>query len=283
MIEIKNLSYVYQKGTVSEHKALTDINLTIHDGETAAVIGHTGSGKSTLIQQLNGLLRPTHGRVLIDGKDIAGMKTKDICRRVGLVFQYPENQLFEETVYKDIAFGPKNLGLDDAEIKKRVSAAAAMVGLDEACFNKSPFELSGGQMRRAAIAGALAMKPKILVLDEPMAGLDGKGRKSVIDMIRKLRAENKDMTVIFVSHSMEDIAEVAERVIVMNRGKVEMDGTVSEVFSRSARLREIGLDTPAVTEVMRRLRSLGYNAAEMYTVESAAAEIKRLLAGVTNA
>lgn len=275
MIEVKNLSYTY---AWSEHRALTDINLIIPDGEIAAIIGHTGSGKSTLIQNLNGLLKPSSGQILIDGEDISGLKSRDICQKAGLVFQYPENQLFEETVYKDIAFGLKNIGLDAEKTEERVLSAADMVGLDRDSLSKSPFELSGGEMRRAAVAGVIAMKPKILILDEPAAGLDPKGRDTMFDMIKRLHGGRKDMTVIFVSHSMEDAARLANHIIVMNNGKIEMNGSVSEVFSKAERLKEIGLGVPKITEIMQKLRSLGYDVLEeVYTVKTAAAEIKRLL------
>lgn len=284
MIEIKDLTYSYQKDAPNEKAALKNINLTIPDGSVTAIIGHTGSGKSTLIQHLNGLLRPDSGDVVIDGENIKNFKIKDICKKVGIVFQYPENQLFEETVYKDIAFGPRNMGLDEKEVKKRVLSAAAMVKLNEETLLKSPFELSGGQMRRAAIAGALAMKPKILILDEPMAGLDGVGKAAVIEMIRNFCNKDKSRTVIFVSHSMEDTGKIAEQIIVMNDGQIEMRGSPDEVFSKEMRLREIGLDIPQITHVMKKLRALGYDVSEKsYTVKAAAEEINRLLAGGKNA
>lgn len=279
MIEVKNVSYSYQNDV-----ALKDINLIIPDGLTVALIGHTGSGKSTLAEHLNGLLRPDSGEIFIDGRNIRDLKVKDICKTVGLVFQYPERQLFEETVYEDIAFGPKNLGLSGEEIKDRVLSAAAMTGLNEDSLKKSPFELSGGQMRRAAIAGVLAMKPKILILDEVMAGLDPKGKKSVMEMIKRLRNENKDMTVIFVSHSMEDAALLADKIIVMNEGRVEMYADVSEIFSNEKKLQKIGLGIPQITSVMRKLREKGYDVSDkIYSAEAAAAEIKAFLAGENNA
>lgn len=279
MIEIKNVSYSYKN-----EAALKNINLAIPDGLTVALIGHTGSGKSTLIQQLNGLLRPDSGEIIIDGENIRDFKVKDICKKVGLVFQYPESQLFEETVYKDIAFGAKNFGLSEEEIRERVLSAAAMTGLSEDNLDKSPFELSGGQMRRAAIAGVLAMKPKILVLDEVMAGLDPKGKRSVMEMIRKLRSENKDMTVIFVSHSMEDAAVLADKIIVMNEGRIEMYADVAEVFTNEEKLVKIGLGIPQITAVMRKLREKGFDVSgDIYSVKSAAAEIKAFLAGESNA
>lgn len=279
MIEVRNVSYSYQ-----DSAALKDINLVIPDGLTVALIGHTGSGKSTLAEHLNGLLRPDSGEIIIDGRNIRDLKVKDICKKVGLVFQYPEKQLFEETVYEDIAFGPKNLGLSEEKIKECVLSAAEMTGLNEDSLNKSPFELSGGQMRRAAIAGVLAMRPKILILDEVMEGLDPKGKRSVMEMIKRLRSENKDMTVIFVSHSMEDAAVLADKIIVMNEGRIEMYADVSEVFSNEERLVKIGLGIPQITSVMRKLREKGYDVSgDIYSVQSAATEIKAFLAGDNNA
>lgn len=283
MIEVKNLNYIYNRGMPEECQALYDINLTVPDGTIAALIGHTGSGKSTLAQLFCGLLEPTLGEVFLDGEDIKKISRRDICRKVGFVFQYPEHQLFEETVYKDIAFGPKNLGLDGEEIKQRVLWASSKVGLEESCLEKAPFELSGGQQRRAAIAGVLAMKPRILILDEPTAGLDPKGRNSMLDMIKNMRGERSDMTIIFVSHSMEDVAKTAERVIVMNKGRIDMDSSVSEVFSKETRLAEIGLNVPQITQIAEKLRRLGYDIPkDIYTAETAAAAIKRLLTGERN-
>ncbi len=277
MIEIKNLSYVYQKGLPSERKALTDINLKIGNGEIIAVIGHTGSGKSTLSELMGGLLQPSSGQVLIDGEDIKNLKRTEICKKVGLVFQYPENQLFEETVYADIAFGPKNMGFDEAEIKRRVLSAADAVGLNETELNKSPFDLSGGQKRRAAIAGVLAMQPQTLILDEPAAGLDPRGQSAVFGMIRGIHRSRPEMTVIFVSHSMEDVAETAERVIVMNDGKIEVNGAVSEVFSQRDMLTKTGLDVPPIMRIADKLRLRGYDIPKnVYTIKSVAAAIKSL-------
>lgn len=229
MIEVKNLSYIYQTGMNDEHKALSDINLTIADGETVAVMGSTGSGKSTLCELLAGLLKPSSGQVILDGADILELKRSEICKKVGLVFQYPENQLFEETVEKDIAFGLKNAGYAEGEIRERVESAAAMVGLSEECFLKSPFELSGGEMRRAAIAGVIVTEPKILILDEPTAGLDPKGRNDMFEMMRNMKKKRPEMTVIFISHSVEDVVKTAERVIVINNGKIETDGSVDNI------------------------------------------------------
>ena len=235
-IVIEHLNYVYMSGGPYETHALDDVSLTIEDGEFVGLIGHTGSGKSTLVQHLNGLLLPTSGTITVDGLNIADKATdrRAIRRKVGLVFQYPENQLFEETVEKDIAFGPKNLGLDDAEIDRRVKGAMRKVALDyDALHERSVFELSGGQMRRVAIAGVLAMEPRTLVLDEPCAGLDPRGREEILGLIRDLHRDT-GATIVMVSHSMDDVASLAERVIVMNHGRVAMDGTPREVFSRGA-------------------------------------------------
>ena len=258
-IVIEKLNYVYMAGGPYETHALHDVSLTIEDGEFIGLIGHTGSGKSTLVQHLNGLLKPTSGRILVDGLDLADKQTdkRAVRRKVGLVFQYPENQLFEETVEKDIAFGPKNLGLDDAEISRRVREAMDRVALDyNRLKDRSVFELSGGQMRRVAIAGVLAMEPGTLVLDEPCAGLDPRGREEILGLIRRLH-EQAGTTIVMVSHSMDDVASLAERVIVMNRGEVYMDGAPREVFSRGDDLRAIGLDVPQAVELAQRLRERG--------------------------
>lgn len=258
-IVIEKLNYVYMAGGPYETHALHDVSLTIEDGEFIGLIGHTGSGKSTLVQHLNGLLKPSSGRILVDGLDLADKQTdkRAVRRKVGLVFQYPENQLFEETVEKDIAFGPKNLGLDDAEISRRVREAMAKVALDyDRLKDRSVFELSGGQMRRVAIAGVLAMEPGTLVLDEPCAGLDPKGREEILGLIRRLH-EQAGTTIVMVSHSMDDVASLAERVIVMNRGEVFMDGAPREVFSRGDDLRAIGLDVPQAVELAQCLRERG--------------------------
>lgn len=285
MIKAEHVSYVYQPGMPFERQALFDINFEIPDGSLTALIGHTGSGKSTLIQHFNALIKPSSGKIFVDNIDITDPKTdlKLIRRSVGLVFQYPEHQLFEETVYKDIAFGPKNMGLSEEEIDSRVRKSAALVDLKEKYLDRSPFELSGGQKRRAAIAGVLAMNPRVLILDEPTAGLDPKGRDSILSVIKKLHEENKDMIIIFVSHSMEDVAKTAERVIVMNRGRVEMDGSVAEVFSKAKRLQEIGLNVPQITLLADKLRNAGYNLPEeIYTVKYAAGVIKELIGGGGN-
>ncbi len=258
-IKIKGLNYIYAAGTPFEKAALKDINLEIADGEFAGIIGHTGSGKSTLIQHINGLIRPTSGEIEVDGRKISGQSSSlnTLCREVGLVFQYPEHQLFELTVAKDIAFGPKNLGLPPEEIEQRVKEAAALVGLKEKYMEKSPFELSGGQKRRVAIAGVLAMRPKILILDEPTAGLDPKGRDSILRQIRQLHRQT-GATVLLVSHSMEDVAEYVDRVIAMNDGRIVLDGTPREVFSQRDTLLSIGLAVPQITELAYHLRERGF-------------------------
>ena len=249
MIKAENVNYIYQQGMPFERQALYDVNIEIKDGSLVALIGHTGSGKSTLIQHFNALVKPTSGKIIINGIDVTAPKAdlRLVRKTVGLVFQYPEHQLFEETVYKDIAFGPKNMGFSDEEIDKRVRESAALVGLKEKHLTRSPFDLSGGQKRRVAIAGVLAMNPKVLILDEPTAGLDPKGRDEILATIKKLHEENKEMIIIFVSHSMEDVAKTAERVIVMNDGHVEMQGTVAEVFAQAEHLQKIGLNVPQVT------------------------------------
>ena len=271
-IKIENLSYTYMPKTPFEKTALTDINCEFNDGEFIVLIGHTGSGKSTLIQHLNGLLKPTTGKIIVDGVDISDKKTKlsDIRKKIGLVFQYPEYQLFEETIEKDIEFGPRNLGLSQEEITKRVKRAMEMVGLDyETYKDKSPFDLSGGQKRRVAIAGVVAMEPKVLILDEPIAGLDPKGRDDILNQIRKLHDDYKT-TTIMISHSMEDVAKIADRVIVMNKGTIILDGGVSEVFKEVETLEDIGLGVPQVTYLLRELRKKGFSISEdIYTIEKA--------------
>ena len=286
MIKAENVNYIYQKGTPFECQALFDINLEIADGSLAALIGHTGSGKSTLIQLFNALVKPTSGRILVDGIDVTAQKAdlRLIRRMVGLVFQYPEHQLFEETVYKDIAFGPTNMGLSEKEIDERVRKSAALVGLKEKHLERSPFDLSGGQKRRAAIAGVLAMEPKVLILDEPTAGLDPKGRDDILNTIKRLHEENSDMIIIFVSHSMEDVAKTAERVIVMNEGRIETEGSVAEVFTQAERLQRIGLNVPQITLLTDKLRNAGFNLPEeIYTVKYAAKAIAALVGGDGNA
>lgn len=285
MIKAENVNYIYQQGMPFERQALYDINLEIPDGALVALIGHTGSGKSTLIQHFNALVKPTEGKIFVDGIDVTAPKAdlKLVRRTVGLVFQYPEHQLFEETVYKDIAFGPKNMGLSEEEIDERVRKSAALVGLKEKYLERSPFELSGGQKRRAAIAGVLAMNPRVLILDEPTAGLDPKGRDDILSTVKKLHSERDDMIIIFVSHSMEDVAKTAEHVIVMNEGHIEMQGSVAEVFSHAERLQEIGLNVPQITLLADRLRKAGYALPEqIYTVKYAAQAIQNLIGGSGN-
>lgn len=276
-IVIEHLNYVYMQGGPYETKALNDVSLTINDGEFIGLIGHTGSGKSTLVQHLNGLIMPSSGRVLVDGLDLADKNTdrRAIRRRVGLVFQYPENQLFEETVAKDIAFGPKNLGLDEAEIDRRVRTAMRRVALDyDKLAERSVFELSGGQMRRVAIAGVLAMEPQTLVLDEPCAGLDPRGREEILGLISDLHRES-GTTIVMVSHSMDDVAALAERVIVMNHGSVVMDGTPREVFAKGEELRAIGLDVPQAVELAQKLREKGFDIPEgIYRMDEVRAAIE---------
>lgn len=285
MIKAENVNYIYQQGMPFERQALYDVNIEIEDGSLVALIGHTGSGKSTLIQHFNALVKPTSGKIIINGIDVTAPKAdlRLVRKIVGLVFQYPEHQLFEETVYKDIAFGPKNMGFSDEKIDKRVRESAALVGLKEKHLTRSPFDLSGGQKRRVAIAGVLAMNPKVLILDEPTAGLDPKGRDEILATIKKLHEENKEMIIIFVSHSMEDVAKTAERVIVMNDGHVEMQGTVAEVFAQAEHLQKIGLNVPQVTLLTDKLRLAGYDLPEhIYTVKYAADAIKKLIGGGGN-
>lgn len=279
-IKIENLVHVYMSKSPFEKVALNNVNLEINDGEFVALIGHTGSGKSTLIQHMNGLLRPTSGKIIIDSTDITekNVKLSDIRKKVGLVFQYPEYQLFEETIEKDIEFGPRNLGLDNEEITRRVKRAMNMVGLDyETYKDKSPFDLSGGQKRRVAIAGVIAMEPKTLILDEPTAGLDPKGRDDILNQIKILHDEYK-MTIIIVSHSMEDVANIAERVIVMNKGEVALQGKPSEVFVEVEKLEKMGLAVPQVTYLMRELKNKGFDVSnKVYTIEQAKKELLKVL------
>ncbi|RBP67432.1 energy-coupling factor transport system ATP-binding protein [Alkalibaculum bacchi] len=279
-IELINLEHTFSEGTPFEHKALDKISLTIDTGNFIGLIGHTGSGKSTLIQHINGLIKPTGGTVVVDDLDLSHKDTKmaQIRRRVGLVFQYPEYQLFEETIEKDIAFGPTNLGFDKEEVSKRVVEAMESVGLDYNEYkDKSPFDLSGGQMRRVAIAGVIAMKPDVLILDEPTAGLDPRGRDEILEEIQTMHDKFK-MTVILVSHSMEDIAKYADKIIVMYKGKVEFYDSPSSIFKESERLIEIGLAVPQVTELMKKLKAVDPLVDEgIFTVEAAKEEIMNMI------
>ena len=268
ILETKKLSHIYSAGTPFERGALLDVDFTAYQGEYLGIIGHTGSGKSTLIQHLNGLLKPTSGQVLFQGTDIWSdpKTTRQTLFHVGLVFQYPEYQLFEETCYKDIAFGPRNMGLDEAEIDRRVHEAADFVGLDEALLQRSPFELSGGQKRRVAVAGVMAMKPRILVLDEPAAGLDPEGRDEILSEVKEYHKKT-GTTVLLVSHSMEDIAKYADRVLVMSNKKIAMYDTVENVFARAPELLALGLSVPQVTKIFLKLREMGVDVpADVYTV-----------------
>ena len=280
IIQVENLQYIYSGGTPWEHTALSGISFSIQRGEFVGIIGHTGSGKSTLIQQLNGLLKPTGGRVLLDGEDIWKDKatTRQARFRVGLVFQYPEYQLFEETVYKDIAFGPKNMRLSEAEIDRRVREAAGFVGLTDKQLSASPFDLSGGQKRRVAIAGVIAMEPEVLILDEPAAGLDLEGREEILRNIQDYR-KAKNATIIMVSHSMNDVARLTERLLVMNGSALAMDGTPDEVFARAEELVKMGLDIPDVTRVFMQLRKLGLPVPPVYTTEQATKALLSLKEG----
>ena len=279
-IQVRNLSHVYSKGMPDEFMALDNINFDIYDGEIVGVIGHTGSGKSTLMQELNGLLKPTKGTIKIGNTDITEPNTvmRDIRRRVGLVFQYPEYQLFEETVAMDVSFGPKNLGLTKKDVNIRVKEAIELVGLDyENIKDRSPFELSGGQKRRVAIAGVIAMKPQVLILDEPVAGLDPGAHRDILKMIRDIH-EAENNIIIFVSHNMADVADLADKVMVMDRGKLVMMGTPEEVFAQKDRLNEIGLDVPPVTRFMYQLKEQGVDVnPNVLTNEEAATEIYEYL------
>jgi len=279
ILETQNLTYTYSVGTPFELDAITDVNIQIEKGEMIGIIGETGSGKSTLVQHLNGLLKPVSGRVLLHGKDIweNPKQIRAVRFQVGLVFQYPEHQLFEETVYKDIAFGPKNMGLEEAEIKQRVEEAADFAGLSKKLLKKSPFQLSGGEKRRAAIAGVVAMRPEILILDEPTAGLDPRGRDDILDRIVRYQRE-QGQTVLLVSHSMEDIARVAQRVLVIHKGKIAQFAPTKDVFSQGKALYDMGLQVPQVTRICTKLRERGIPLPEsIYTLEQAADALSALL------
>ena len=279
IIQTERLSHIYSAGTPFEHGALVDVDFTAYRGEYLGIIGHTGSGKSTLIQHLNGLLKPTSGQVLFQGEDIwaDAKRTRQTRFQVGLVFQYPEYQLFEETCYKDIAFGPKNMGLDEAEVDKRVHEAAEFVGLDEALLERSPFELSGGQKRRVAIAGVIAMEPRVLILDEPTAGLDPVGVESILGNIRDYHQSN-NATIILVSHSMEEVARTVDRLGVVNDGRIPFQGPPREVFRHGAELERMGLGVPQMTRVFSRLRAMGVDIdASVYTIPQAKETILRRL------
>ncbi len=275
ILEVKNLNYVYSAGTPFEHKALDNVSFAVYPGEFIGIIGHTGSGKSTLMQQLNGLLKPAAGQILLDGKDIWSEKklTRAARFRVGLVFQYPEYQLFEETVYKDIAFGPKNMGLVPEEIDRRVREAAGFVGLTEQQLQVSPFDLSGGQKRRVAIAGVIAMEPEVLILDEPTAGLDPVGRAGILKNIEEYRRA-KNATIMMVSHSMEDVARLTDRLLVMNGSRLAMDAPPQEVFTHAQQLLDMGLSIPQVTRVFLELEKLGLDVPAVYTIEQAVDVLK---------
>lgn len=278
ILKTEDLTYQYSIGTPFEKTAVDHVNLEIEEGAFVGIIGHTGSGKSTLIQHFNGLIRPTSGKIYLDGTDIWEDKTniRQVRFQVGLVFQYPEYQIFEDTVYKDIAFGPRNMGLSEAEIKERVEETAALVGLTQAQLNQSPFDLSGGQKRRVAIAGVMALRPKVLILDEPTAGLDPKGREDILREIRRYHKET-GRTVLLVSHSMEDMANCAEKILVMNAGKVFCYDTVENVFRQAKTLQEIGLAVPQITRVCMQLREQGIPLSDdIYTVEAAYQQILQL-------
>ena len=280
ILQVQNLNFIYSAGTPFQHQALENVSFSVARGEFIGIIGHTGSGKSTLMQQLNGLLKPTSGTILLDGKDIWSDKklTRQARFRVGLVFQYPEYQLFEETVYKDIAFGPKNMGLKEEEIDRRVREAAATVGLTEAQLQVSPFDLSGGQKRRVAIAGVLAMEPDVLILDEPTAGLDPAGRAGILQNIEDYRRTH-NATIMMVSHSMDDVARLTDRLLVMNGSRLAMDGTPAEVFARAEELVEMGLNIPQVTRVFLELRKMGLNVEPVYTLQQAVDTLTALKGG----
>ena len=280
ILQVKNLTHTYSAGTPFAHKAIDNMNFSVQRGEFIGIIGHTGSGKSTLMQHLNGLLKPTSGQVLLDGVDIHSDKkfTRQARFRVGLVFQYPEYQLFEETVYKDIAFGPKNMGLNAEEIDRRVREAAKLVGLTDAQLEVSPFDLSGGQKRRVAIAGVIAMEPEVLILDEPTAGLDPASRAAVLENIETYR-KTKNATIMMVSHSMNDVARLTDRLLVLCGSHLAMDGAPSEVFTRAQELLDMGLDIPDITRVFLRLQQMGLPLEPVYTIDQALNAVKKLKEG----
>lgn len=278
-IILDHVSHIYEEGTAMEVAALRDVNLVIPDGQFIGLIGHTGSGKSTLVQHLNGLMKPTSGNIYYNGADIndEGFNRKELRSKVGLVFQYPEHQLFEIDVFKDVCFGPRNMGLDEKEVQLRAYAALKQVGLEDEYFYQSPFDLSGGQKRRVAIAGVLAMKPEVLILDEPTAGLDPKGRDEILDQIAKLRDE-MGITVVLVSHSMEDVAKYVDRIIVMNQGSVMYDDEPRKVFQHYKELEEVGLAAPQVTYIMQELKKKGLQVkTDAITIEEAKNEILKVL------
>lgn len=279
IVEVKNLTYKYAVGTPFEKTAVENVSFSINKGEVIGVMGHTGSGKSTLVQMLNGLIKPSSGNILIDGKDIWAepKKIRSVRFKVGMVFQYPEYQLFEDTVAKDIAFGPTNMQLPQDEIEKRVQQASAFAGLPNELLDKSPFDLSGGEKRRTAIAGVIAMDPEVLILDEPTAGLDPMGRENLLKQISKYH-KDKGNTILIVSHSMEDIARISDRVLVMNNGKMEFFDTPQNVFAQGDKLKEMGLKIPQITQIMNTLHKQGYNVKKgVLTIEEAVAELLPLL------
>jgi energy-coupling factor transport system ATP-binding protein len=284
ILEVKNLTHIYSVGTPFEHKALEEVSFAVERGEFIGIIGHTGSGKSTLMQHLNGLLKPHSGEVLLDGKDIWSDKklTRQARFRVGLVFQYPEYQLFEETVYKDIAFCPKNMGLSAEEVDRRVREAAGFVGITDEQLNVSPFDLSGGQKRRVAIAGVIAMEPEVLILDEPTAGLDPSGREEILQNIESYRRA-KNATIMMVSHSMNDVARLTDRLIVMNGSHLAMDGTPTEVFAHPQELLDMGLDIPELSRLFLLLKQNGLDLGSVYTMDQAIAALKNAKRGDKNA
>lgn len=285
ILEIKNLTHTYSGSSPFTNDAVSDVSLSIEKGEIVGIIGHTGSGKSTLVQHLNGLLKPTDGTILFENEDIWAnpKEIRKIRSKVGLVFQYPEYQLFEDTVFKDISFGPRNMGKSEEEINATVLEICGIVGIKSEYFDKSPFDLSGGEKRRVAIAGVLAMKPQVIVFDEPTAGLDPKGREDVMEIISEYRKAT-GATVVIISHSMEDMAQLCDRILVMNKGKVFKFGTVAEVFSNDTELREIGLNVPIVTRVLLKLKEMGVDInTNIFTTEKAVEEIIKLKEGNKNA